>query len=248
MKPRPLGPLTPVIDLTAGTATAGVFGALSALRRRRIFHPDGIAVEATLDISAKAATGAPLFDEGARRRCITRFSRGVGVPEALPDILGLAVRVLDAGGPGECQDFLFVTSGEAPFVRSALLPARGYADRHYSSLLPYRIGTRTLLVGARPILTSGTSPRTFDDLAAALADARLRFVLEVAEPSGDWRTVGTLEFGRRLSQQEAESLQFNVFNAGAGIEPIGLLNTLRRKAYAASQATRPKPTGTTRTQ
>ena len=230
--------LTSVIDHTAGTMSALTFGTLTALRRRRIFHPDGIAVEATLDIEGNASTGAALFDERGRRRCIARFSRGVGIPEPLPDILGLALRVLDAPGHDTCQDLLFVTSGAAPLVRNALLPAQGYADRHYSSLLPYRVGDRTVILGARPLLSSGLSPRTFDELSQALAAARLRFVLEIAEPRGEWEPVGTVEFGRRLSEGEAEGLQFNVFNAVDGIEPVGFLNTVRKKAYAGSQRAR----------
>ena len=236
---RPLGPFTPVVDATAGTISALAFGALSAVRRARIFHPIGIAVEATLDIDGGASTGAALFDERARRRCVVRFSRGVGVREPIPDILGLALRVLETPGESDCQDFLLVTSGAAPLVRSALIPALGYADRHYSSVLPYRVGDRTVLVGARPLLSSGVSPRTFDDLSDALAAARLRFVLEIADPTEDWEALGTLEFGRRLSEGEAEALQFNVFNAGEGIEPVGLLNTIRKKAYAGSQRARP---------
>ena len=235
---RPLGAFTPLVDATAGTVSALTFGLLSAIRRRRIFHPDGVAVEATLDIEGGASTGAALFDERGRRRCVARFSRGAGTPEPLPDILGLALRVLDAPGPDTCQDFLFVTSGAAPLVRSALVPAQGYADRHYSSVLPYRVGDRTVILGARPLLSSGMSPRTFDELSEALASARLRFVLEIAEPTGDWEPVGTIDFGRRLSDGEAEALQFNVFNAVDGIEPVGFLNTLRKKAYAGSQRAR----------
>lgn len=236
---RPLGPLTPLVDATAGTVSALTFGALSAIRRRRIFHPVGIALEATLDVDGGASTGASLFDERGRRRCVARFSRGAGVPEPLPDILGLAVRVLDVPGPDDCQDLLFVTSGAAPYVRSALVPALGYADRHYSSLLPYRVGDRTVILGARPLLSSGMSPRSFEDLADALTNARLRFVLEIAEPTGDWEPVGTIEFGRRLTERESEALEFNVFNSVDGIEPVGLLNTLRKKAYSGSQKGRP---------
>ena len=236
---RPLGRLTPVVDATAGTVSALTFGALSAVRRRRIFHPVGIAVEATLDVDGSASTGAALFDERARRRCVARFSRGVGLREPMPDILGLAARVLDPPGDDGCQDFLLVTAGAAPLARSALLPAQGFADRHYSSVLPYRVGMRTALLGARPLLSSGASPRTFEGLSEALAAARLRFVLEIADPTGDWEPVGTIEFGRRLSEGEAEALQFNVFNVSDGIEPVGLLNTIRKKAYAGSQRARP---------
>ena len=239
-----LGPLTGVVDTTLGVASAVAFGALSGLRRARVFHPIGAAFEATLDVRGTADDrwGVRLLDEEARHRCVVRFSRGAGTPEGLPDILGLALRVLDAHGAGQHQDLLLVTSGTRPLARNALLPVRHFAAAHYSSVLPYRVDGSTLLFGARPVLAPGTPPPArFADLADALAAGRLRFDLEVAPAAGDWATIGVLEVGRRLGDQESESLRFNAFTTGGGIEPTGLLQTLRRRAYAASQATRPTP-------
>ena len=84
---RSAGPLTPAVE-AAGVSAAAVFGALSALRRRRIFHPVGAAYDATLLVHG-GGRGATLLDEPGRRRCIVRLSRAVGLREPLPDILGL---------------------------------------------------------------------------------------------------------------------------------------------------------------
>ncbi len=64
--------------------TAATWSALSALRGKRIFHPDGVAYEAELAVHADGpATGAPLFDVPGRHRAIVRASRGAGLPEGL---------------------------------------------------------------------------------------------------------------------------------------------------------------------
>lgn len=182
MTASPSGPVERLTDATAGPGTAVAFGALSALRRRRIFHPTGAAFSATVDIDPGDPVGAPLFDERARRRAIIRLSRGAGTPEPLPDIFGLAVRVLDAHGPDQHQDLLMVSSGTAPGLRHALLPAAGHGAGFYSSILPLRVGGRNLLIGAQSIRDEDTPPLPrLSEVEGALVEGRLRFELVFAE-------------------------------------------------------------------
>lgn len=229
-----------VVDATAGTNAAVAFGALSGLRRRRIFHPTGAAFAATVEITPDPATpvGVPLFAEHARRRAVVRLSRGAGLPEPLPDFFGLAIRILDAHGHDEHQDLLLVTSGQAPGLRNALIPAAGYGAGFYSSILPLRMGERRLLVGAQPVRPEGPPMARLEELEKALTSAELRFDLVVAELLGPWMPLGRLEVGQRLTDAEAEDLRFNPFVTGGGIEPSGLLNIVRRRAYAGSQGGR----------
>jgi hypothetical protein len=220
---RSAGRLTPAVE-GAGTAAAAVFGGLSAVRRRRIFHPVGTAFDATLVVHG-GGRGAVLLDEPARRRCIVRLSRGVGLREPLPDILGIAVRVPDAYGAGAHQDLLLTTAGSAPVLRSVLSLSRSPDRGHYSSVLPYRIGDGYVYVGARPIAPGASGAR---------------YALEVAPPLGHWAEVGVLELGRSWDQEASDALRFNPLFTGGGIEPVGILQTLRRRAYAGSQAARPQ--------
>jgi len=208
----------------AGAGGAALFGALSALRRRRIFHPVGTAYDASFRVHG-GSRGAVLLDEAARRPCIVRLSRGIGLRAPRPDVLGVAVRVPDAYGPGAHQDLLLATAGTAPVLRSVLGVARSAGRGHYSSVLPYRIGGAPAYVGARPL---------------APGPSGSRFALEVAPPLGDWTEVGVLELGRRWDDEASDALRFNPFFAGGGIEPAGALQTLRRRAYAGSQAARPQ--------
>ncbi len=205
----------------AATFAGLAMGALAALRRGKAVHPQGEVYEATLQIAGapEAPQGASLLTRPGERRAVVRFSRSLGVPRPLPDLLGLALRVLDAYGPDRHQDFLLVTSIDRPVLRHVFVPARGIADRAYSSSLPYRAGDEEFVVGVLPI-------------------SEQRFQLAVAPliGRGTFRPVGEIRIGRRLDDV-ADALRFNPFNTGGGIEPAGRLNALRRRAYPMSQAT-----------
>ena len=118
---------------------SGVFGSLSALRGKRFFHPDGDAYEATATfLDADDVDELARFLAGATSPALVRFSRGIGLPQAAPDVLGMAVKLVDFVGPREDQDFLFVTSGEGAVLQNTLRPARGFFRGNYSTVLPYR--------------------------------------------------------------------------------------------------------------
>lgn len=204
------------VDACVSTALAGA----SAVRRARVFHPDGDAYAATLLVTPREPHGAPLLDQEGEYAAVARVSRGAGLPRPLPDVAGLALRILDAHGPGASQDLLVNSAGRLPLARHVLLPRLGPVGRTYSSVLPYRVGGRTLLFGATPL-------------------GRDAFTLLTASPLGPWTPWGVLTLGRRLPDAEADSLAFAVDNTGGGIAPEGVLQDLRRSAYRRSQAARP---------
>jgi hypothetical protein len=205
-------------DPPAPGVTARFWRAVSRLRGGRSLHPDGDAYEATLSVTG-GDHGAPLLDVPGEHRAIARLSRGVGLPKPLPDVLGLAVRVLDAHGPRRHQDFLIVTSVDVPFLHHLILPGPlGPYGQSYSSVLPYRIGERLRLVGALP--------------------RRPDFDLATAPLNGRWVPFGRLRLGERLSQEASFALRFNPWNAGGGIRPTGPFQGIRDPAYRGSQAAR----------
>jgi hypothetical protein len=229
MDPPPDGRVpTPVAKATELT-----FRSLSALRRKRIVHPAGVAFEATLTATAAEPTGSSLLDSEAPRTALVRLSRSLGLPERLADPCGLGIRVPDAYGPGRHQDILLVTSGSRAVARHLILPARGFAARSYSSLLPYRLAGRLKLFGAICEL-DGDGPRLAD--LTAVSESDLVFSLRLANPRGAWQTVGRLELGKQFPDAEAEHLRLDpACHFGGGLEPVGLLNRLRLPAYRGSQ-------------
>ena len=235
---RPIGAATPVVEATAGAAAAAVMGAASALRRKRAFHPDGVAFQASVQVSG-AHHGAALLDEAGRHDAVLRLSRGVGLPRSMPDFLGFALRVTDAHGPGEHQDLLLVSAGDRPVLRHALVPVRGFDHHRFSTLLPYEVGGRNVVFGARVLGEGGPVPLQLEDLRDRAARTGLRFALELAEASGEWEPIGTVDVGAPLPDADGDALRYDPSNTGGGIQPVGVIQTVRRLAYRASQAARP---------
>ena len=232
---RPVGRATPAVEATFGAAAAAVMGAASAVRRKRVFHPDGVAYEATFQATGWSH-GAELLDRAGVHEAIVRVSRGAGLPEVLPDFLGLAVRITHAHGRGDHQDLLLISSASPPGLRHALVPVRTLRHERYSSVVPYRVGGRTVLFGARRLTDPGGDEQVSDLRSGATPP---RYALELAELRGPWEPVGVLELGSRLSEREAATLRFDPSHTGGGIEPVGVVQAVRRLAYRSSQAARP---------
>ena len=223
---------------TVGFAVGGILAGLAALRRGKAVHPHGAVYEAELVVPRHDGElrRTELFGNAAVRPALVRFSRSLGLPRPLPDLLGMSVRVLDAYGAGLHQDFLMVSSVDAPVAHHLFVPAADAQQRPYSSSLPYRAGGRTFLVGALP---RAESPRfehgnELERLAAAAATGALVFDLAVADVWGRFRAAAELRVGDPLPPA-ADALRFNPWNTGGGLELTGFLNRLRDIAYPMSQ-------------
>jgi hypothetical protein len=133
----------------AARLTRRVGRAASAVRGERVIHDKGEAFAATLEILDGAdRLDVPLVQGPRHRDVVVRFSRGAGLPDASPDVLGLTVRVPDADGAGGVQDLLLSTSRRPPLFRHLPWPARDLLRSTYSSLTMFEIGESRLLVGA----------------------------------------------------------------------------------------------------
>ena len=161
---------------------------------------------------------AEIFGKGFEHEALVRLSRGLGLPRGLPDIFGLALRLPDAYGLGQHQDFLLASCGKGVAGRRLLRPAFGARTGMYSSLLPYEVGGQRLLVGARPVLKSANA-----------------FDLLVASPRGPWRVAALLTLGTRLEAAVSRELRFDPWNCGGGLIPAGVVNRVRGAAYRGSR-------------
>ena len=217
-----------VVTPALQAAAAATFGALALARRARALHPKGASFHATFRPLGVSPTGLELFDAGAEHPALVRFSRGIGLGERLPDLLGLAVKVLEVGELHGEQDLLLTTAGTAPVARHVFRPTRRFASGMFSSVLPFDVAGRARVLGA--VVEQEPRPGT-------------RVVLRLAQPEGPWGDVAEVVLGTPLDTVQDGRLRFNVTQAAGGIRPLGLLNRLRGPAYEASQAIEPAPGG-----
>ena len=187
-----------------------VIRAASKVRGQRVLHPRGRTSAGRLVVTGGTSYGAPLLDQPGEYDVLVRRSRSAGLPAPLPDIHGLAVRVLDCYGPGRHQDWLVDSTLPQPLLRRLPLPR--LTPQVYSSLLPYDVGGAKLLLGARA--TSGG------------------YELLVATPHGPWSQVGRVTVGDVVAG--GRQVRFDPWTTGEGITPTGLVQELRRGAYPAS--------------
>lgn len=229
----------PTAPAPVRAGTEMLFGSLAALRRSRPLHPDGLVYRATLRIDGRGRPlpEADLLTEGKQWKALVRFSRSVGLPQPVTDLLGLSIRVENAYGAGRHQDFLLISSGRRPGARHLLLPARSFFGGPFSSVLPYSIDGTLAVVGAVPATAPVRSAAETDmgDVAATADAGELRFRLAISAPWSRWHPVGELSIGGRVGGARARALRFNPWNTGGGIVPVGPFQGLRRPAYAGAQ-------------
>ena len=187
-----------------------VVRAASQVRGERVVHPRGTTYDGRLVVPGGGGLGAPLLDEPGDYAVLVRRSRSVGLPAPLPDVHGLAVRVLDCYGPGRHQDWLVDSTIGAPLLRRWPVPR--FTPAVYSSLLAYDVGGTRLLLGARPV-DGG-------------------FALLVATPHGPWTQVGQVKLGDVVTG--GRRVRFDPWTTGGGIRPAGWVQELRQGAYPAS--------------
>jgi hypothetical protein len=225
-----------VVDAVGGTASAAVLSLASAWRHARSFHPRGRTFRARLRVSGDQRFAGTVLGDAGEYDGLVRFSRGAGVAEPLPDMLGLALRLTDADGAGGLQDLLMLSSRSSVGVRNVIVPQRDYVTAFYSSIDRLSVADHTLVLGAAPVLTgSPGSLARLDDLASAISASRIDVVVSVASPLGSWTPVATLTPGAEVPGDKSEGLRFSPFHTAGGVEPVGVVNALRRLAYAGSQ-------------
>ncbi|MGY1823833.1 phosphodiesterase [Geodermatophilus sp. SYSU D00079] len=223
----------PDLPRTAGRAVAVPLGALARRRSGKPMHPRGVVVDAVLERTGGAeADAVPWLAGPGSTPALVRLSRGAGLPDPLPDLLGLAVRV-----PGDPPvDLLLSSTGRGRLTR--FVPAfRRDAASSYSSIMGYRSDAGTVHLAAWPE-SPASLPSEPEPLAAAIAARRPVFTLAAARGIGDWHPFGRLRLLAPVAELDPD-LRFDaVRNPPPGMVPDGPMARFRAPAYAAARAGR----------
>jgi hypothetical protein len=206
-------PIDVIARTAGGLLSSGAIALGSAGDRTKPLHPEGQLRRATVTrMGAGALTGVPWLDEPGRDDALVRLSRGVGLPNALPDIHGLAIRLELDGNPA---DVLLANTGLGRISRFFLVPTRQALRHPLTTLLPYRSPRGPLLLAAVP-----DSDHSFD--------------LRWAGPVGPWLSFATLELGEALGDDTSVSFD-PLVNVVPGLSNYGWVRRLREPAYWASR-------------
>jgi hypothetical protein len=216
MSPPALRPVRALSDL-GGAALAGATRIAAALRpAAKPLHPRGRVVTGTLvRTGAGTRTGIEWVDVPGEDQVLARESRAVGLPRALPDIHGLALRIPSSTGYG---DLLFASTGLGRLTRYVLTAARSAYARPMTTLLPYRSPVGPLLLAATP-------------------EGEGSYRLSVAVGRGAWQPFARLA----LDEEDAPdpTVSFDPLrHTLPGLENYGWVQRLREPAYRTARASR----------
>ena len=221
---------TPASRIAAvpGAALGVLFAAVARLRPdAKPLHPHGSLLPATVRRHGLIPpVGVPWIDEAGEDAVTVRMSRSLGLPDALPDVHGLALRIpLDE----RHADLLLATTGSGRLTRFVFRPQ--LRPRAYTTLLPYETSTGPLLLAA--------FPRDEDAVEHDLA---------CASPQGPWRTFARLRIAVDEDRAAAVGLEHAGPDPTVSFDPVlnqlpGLLTypwvaTLREGAYLAARRAR----------
>ncbi len=230
---------------TVGAWWAPLIHGIARLRHARMFHPEGLVFRGRVE----PIIGGPYT--GVARRLgssvLARFSGALWKHEreAL-DVLGIALRFSHVSATtvrphtGD-QDLLFATILSPLTMPLSPLTTHShdfFANRYYA-VAPFELADRRrvkfrLVALDHPAHVGSRAHQ----LRTAVALGVARFELAArATLTRRWHPVAhlTLDAETELDQSE---LRFDPFRDGAGIMPVGLVHTIRRRAYAASQTVR----------
>lgn len=217
------------------------FGLVAKARSARAVHPQGFLCRGTwtIDRTHPLAGDVSLLHAGARHDVLARCSRGIGLPQNVGDFFAVAVRLVDAHGPGHHQDFLVNSSVDLPLAHHLFLPARRWFSQDHSTCLPYRTDAGTLLIGLRPPDEAGPGP-SLDEMRDRVAGG-VDYAVTIAGSLGRFEPVGTLHLEGVLDPSEGDA-DFDPSITGGGLEPApAWLQTVRGEAYRWSRRGRHAP-------
>ncbi len=131
----------------AGGILAGATRALSWSRRsRKPLHPVGdVVVGHLVRFGGDEPAGVPWLDSTGDDEVLVRFSRAIGLPQLLPDIHGMAMR-LRVGD--RLADLLLASTGLGRLTRFVLSGGYEVGRRPLTTLLPYRGPDGPLFIAA----------------------------------------------------------------------------------------------------
>lgn len=206
----------------------------AAIRGKRFFHPIGVLAQGYLERLAPVGQGLPITPS----EIVARVSKAGGTPAALPDFIGLAVRLTPPESAGKPWDILLVSAGSGALSRAvALRPVTSWNGQTLTTLMPLHYQHNNWWLRAR-------TPRDIEGLGLSLGNIRNRLqhgdieiTLDQACGTGHFTPLGRLTLTGLIDHEGHRDVSFDpVVNTASGVSlhPRWLAD-LRARAYRQSR-------------
>jgi hypothetical protein len=228
----------------AGRLVSPLVAAATLLRGARLFHAEGDVFTGL----SRPGDADPLLRPIAERlsgRVLLRVSAAVWRGVELPDLLGLSLRFHGRGqavpAPPLAQDLLLVSAGsllELPLAFLATDP-HDYTANVYNGLATFDVaGVGRGFLRARFARRADARGTRAGRMRRAVARGEAAVLVEFRrEDDEDWQMLTRID-RFRPSDVDQRTLALSPEHDGAGIRPIGFLQSVRRAAYGAGQYVR----------
>lgn len=216
---------------------APIVGTIAKWRKARMFHPVGQVYAAQFEASA------PGFAERLGRSVIVRTSGALSKAQRERfEVLGIALRFhrghkLSTKVVDTDQDILFATiaspftMGLSPFTTNA----HDFLANRYYAVSPFAVDGGRVELRLSPKVHAVAEGTRAERFAAAVAADEAVFQLEARKTlTLVWHPVGLLKVTKPLDLDQ-EALRFDPYNAGAGLNPVGVVHAMRKATYAISR-------------
>lgn len=221
--------LTGPLARAAGAGLAGAVALVGRVRTGRPFHPEGVWLRGTLTRFPGGRSGIDWVDQGGQDPVRARFSRGIGLPESWPDVLGLALRC--PRPDGGAADLLLATTGRGRLSRYLLTPHRDAGRGVFWSMMPWRGRRGPVLIAVAPRPRSRPLPAHRARFSAELAAEPWQLDLFWAAPLGPRRRFARLELSPDPAGDDRDRFD-PLLNVPAGAGTYDWTRRLREPGYA----------------
>jgi hypothetical protein len=148
----------------------------AAIRHSRLFHPDGVLAEGTLERVAPPDEGLPMGSCDV----IGRVSKGIGLTGARPDVAGLAWRMPPPQDLRSCSPWDVLLASTVRNSRVLVGPATSWSGTTFSSVMPLRFKGGLWWVRARITSDINASGLSLEPIRDLIDSAGIDFDIEQA--------------------------------------------------------------------
>jgi hypothetical protein len=200
-----------------------------------VFHPTGVFAEGAIERVAPADAGLPVPPSA---RVVARLSKALGTPGALPDIVGLALRIVPQQDSENQWDVLLASAGSSPVGRAVgLRPVTSWTGKSLTSLAPLRYRDVNWWLRARIRTRVDGSGLSLEGVHRQLESGVLEVELDQAGTTSSFEPLARVTLTKLLTAPADREVSFDpVLHTARGVTLYpGWLARLRAHAYDQSR-------------